>query len=85
MDIILERSFIKNYEEFKKRLLDSEVKEDELLEEENKNKTILDYFVEIIGFLDKYKYIIFGAMIILPIIGIAVIVISKHKDDFDLK
>ena len=74
-----------DYDEFKKRILASEKKEEVIIEEENEKKTFLDYFIDVINFLDKYKYPIFGAMIILPIIGIILIKLSKHKDDFDLK
>lgn len=74
-----------SYDEFKKRLLESERKEEIIIEEEEKKKTFIDYFLDVIVFLDKYKYPIFGAMIIIPVIGIIMIKISKRKDEFDLK
>lgn len=74
-----------SYDEFRKRILKSEYEDEIVIEEEIKNKTFKDYFIDVIIFLDKYKYPIFGAMIVGSIIGIIIIKLSKRKEYFDLK
>lgn len=74
-----------SYEEFRKRILISEIKEEVIEEPVDDKKTFKDYFVDVIVFLDKYKFFIFGTMIIGSILGIIIIKLIKRRDEFDLK
>lgn len=73
------------YEEFAKKIEHDRIVEGGFDDQVDDIKTFKDYFVEIVSFLDEYKFIIFGSVIILSGLGIIYLKSLKKKDNFDLK
>ena len=73
-----------SYEDFKYRVLKSEY-----VEEKEENiptiKNFQEYFVELIAFFDKYKFIIFIPIIVISILGIIILKLLGRRKEFDLK
>ena len=73
------------YEEFAKKIEHDRIVEGGFDDQVDNIKTFKDYFVEIVSFLDEYKFFIFGSVIILSSLGIVYLKSLKKKDNFDLK
>ena len=74
-----------SYEDFRQRVLKSEYVEEEKGENLPPIKSFQEYFVELINFLDKYKFIIFVPIIVVSISGIIILKLLGRRKEFDLK
>lgn len=74
------------YDEFKIAVSKySENKKNDKIEEDNKDKTFQEIFIEVVAYLDKYKMPIFGSIIITSGTLIILLKIFKRKERLILK
>lgn len=74
-----------SYDEFKTELSKYIKNPEKTQDEEEEEKTFQDIFIEVVAFLDKYKFFIFGPIVTISFIAILYLKYLKKKEEFDLK